>query len=154
MKRGSIRDASRSIFLPFILALLSSLPWVFRASLSSVHRETEHVFCFSPPVCFRQYIRAAEEPCSSFSIQGMCLSKDNTTKQFSKVFALSRNVDLESKISFITCLSIKLLAIFPSFIAKYILISYISEIFYLWRIKKWSIFHISCKISFQTSFEK
>lgn len=53
-KRKHSGRISLAIFLSFILALLSSLLWVFRASgFSSVHRETEHVFCFSPPVCFR-----------------------------------------------------------------------------------------------------
>lgn len=61
---------ARSVF-PLYSCLLSSLPRMFRGSgFSFVHRETEHVFCFSPPVCFRRYTRTAEEPRSSFSIRG------------------------------------------------------------------------------------
>lgn len=40
------------------------------AAFRTVHRETEHVFCFSPPVRFRRYMRIEEEPRSSFSIWG------------------------------------------------------------------------------------
>lgn len=61
---------ARSVF-PLYFCRLSSLPRMFRSSgFSSVHRETEHVFCFSPPVCFRRYMRIAEEPRSSFPIRG------------------------------------------------------------------------------------
>lgn len=90
---------------PSLYPFLFPLPFrvqAFRASgSSSVHRETEHVFCFSPPVCFRRYTRerslarsltrTAKEPRFFFNSRG-ALSKDNTTKQFSKVTVPSRSL--------------------------------------------------------------
>lgn len=83
---------------PFLFPLLFCVQ-AFRASgSSSAHRETEHVFCFSPPVCFRRYTRErslarshSERAAFFFNSRG-ALSKDNTTKQFSKVTVPSRSL--------------------------------------------------------------
>lgn len=104
-KRRNIRDAPRSrssfplsLFFPLLFRVQA-----FQASgSSSVHRETEHVFCFSPPVCFRRYTRerplarslthSHSERATFFFNSRSALSKDNTTKQFSKVTVPSRSL--------------------------------------------------------------
>lgn len=80
----------RSVF-PLYCCLLSSLSRTFRGSgFSSVHRETEHVFCFSPPVCFRRYMHTAEEPRSSFSIRGTLWVKTILLNSFQRFLCYAK----------------------------------------------------------------
>lgn len=86
---------ARSVF-PLYFCLLSSFSRMFRNSgFSSVHRETEHVFCFSPPVCFRRYIARSGRTTVFFFNSRDVLNKNNTTKQFSKVSMPRKNSDLK-----------------------------------------------------------